>query len=379
MIYLDYNATTPIEPRVKEELIKALEIFGNPSSSHIFGRKAKELVETARQKVANLIDADAEEIIFTSGGTESNNLAIFGRALCFTKGHIITSSIEHPAVLNPCRQLQRMGYEITFLPVNSNGIVDPDDLKKALRKDTILVTIMHSNNETGVLQPIREIGEILLQREIPFHTDCAQSIGKVPVSVKELNVNMLSIAGHKFYAPKGVGALYIKKNFIIKPLLLGASHEKGLRPGTENVPYIVALAKASEIIREEFDEINSHLNNITSVFMQKLLTLDGVRLNGDVVSRLPNTLNVSIKGIVADEFVEKIGDRVAISAGSACHAGIRKPSHVLIAMGLKEEEAISSIRISTGKFTTLEEIYKALEIIDFEIKKLGNRLWKKKT
>lgn len=369
MIYLDYNATTPIEPRVKEELIKALEIFGNPSSSHILGKKAKELVEYARQKVANLIDADGEEIIFTSGGTESNNLAIFGRALCFNSGHIITSSIEHPAVLNPCRQLQRMGYEITFLPVTSNGTVDPDDLKKALRKDTILVTIMHSNNETGVLQPIREIGEILLQREIPFHTDCAQSIGKVPVSAKELNVTMLSIAGHKFYAPKGVGALYIKKNFIIKPLLLGASHEKGLRPGTENVPSIAALGKASEIIREEFEEINSHLNKITSVLIQKFLNLEGVKINGAKAPRLPNTLNVSIKGVVADEFIEKIGDRVAISAGSACHAGIRKPSHVLLAMGLTEEEAISSIRISTGKFTTLEETYRALETMEFEIKK----------
>lgn len=363
MIYLDYNATTPLDPRVKEEIIKSFEEFGNPSSSHIAGKRAREIIESARAKVANLIDAEPEEIIFTSGGTESNNLAIFGRALCFNSGHVITSSIEHPSVLNPCRQLARMGYDVTFLPVNSNGFVDPDDVKKAIRKDTILVTIMHSNNETGVIQPIKEIAEILKERQIPFHTDCAQSIGKVRVSVKEIPVTMLTLAGHKFYAPKGIGALYIRKDFFIKPLLFGASHEKGLRPGTENTPYIAGLGKSAEIIHEEFDEITEHLNQVTELLLKGLLEIPDIKLNGAKAPRLPNTINISIKGIEATEFVKKLSDRVAISAGSACHAGIRKPSHVLLSMGVSSEEALSSIRISTGKFTTFEEVNSAIEII----------------
>lgn len=368
MIYLDYNATTPLEPRVKEEIIKAFEEFGNPSSSHEFGKKARQIIESARIKVAKLIDADPEEIIFTSGGTESNNLAIFGRALCFNSGHIITSQIEHPSVLNPCKQLLRMGYDVTFLPVTTDGVVDPDDVKKAIRKDTILVTIMHSNNETGVIQPIKEIGEILLEKEIPFHTDCAQSIGKVQVSVKELPVTMLTLAGHKFYAPKGIGALYIRKDFFLKPVMIGASHEKGIRPGTENTPYIAGLGKASEIIYEECDEIIAHLCKVTEPLIKGLLEIPGTKLNGQKAQRLPNTVNISIKGILADEFVERLSKRVAISAGSACHAGIRKPSHVLLSMGLLEEEALGAIRISTGKFTTIDEVMEALEIIKQELK-----------
>ncbi|GAB5046501.1 cysteine desulfurase family protein [Thermodesulfovibrio sp. TK110] len=368
MIYLDYNATTPLEPRVKEEIIKAFEEFGNPSSSHEYGKKARQIIESARTKVANLIDAAPEEIIFTSGGTESNNLAIFGRAICFDSGHIITSKIEHPSVLNPCKQLARMGYEVTFLPVSSKGVVDPDDVKKAIRKDTILVTIMHSNNETGVIQPVKEIAEILMEKEIPFHTDCAQSTGKVKVSVKKLPVSMLTLAGHKFYAPKGTGVLYLRKDFFIKPLLFGASHEKGLRPGTENTPYIAGLGKAAEIVSEEFDTITEHLKHVTEPLLKGLIEIPGIKLNGAEAPRLPNTINVSIKGIIADEFVERISHRVAISAGSACHAGIRKPSHVLLSMGLSEDEALSSIRISTGKFTTLQEVMEAIEIIKQELK-----------
>lgn len=367
MIYLDYNATTPLEPRVKEEIIRTFEEFGNPSSSHSYGKNARKIIETARKKVAELIEAEPEEIIFTSGGTESNNLAIFGRALCFSKGHIITSSIEHPSVLNPCRQLLRMGYDVTFLPVSPGGIVDPEDVKKAIKKDTILVTIMHSNNETGIIQPIKEIGEILLEKEIPFHTDCAQSIGKVPVSVNELPVTMLSLAGHKFYAPKGIGALYIRKNFIIKPVLLGASHEKGLRPGTENTAYIAGLGKASEIISQEFSQITEHLHHVTEPLLNGLFEIHNVKFNGKKAPRLPNTINISIKGILADEFVERLSGKVAISSGSACHAGTRKPSHVLLAMGISPEDALSSIRISTGKFTTVDEVMETIEIIKQEL------------
>ena len=370
MIYLDYNATTPLDPRVREEIIKAFDEFGNPSSIHAFGKKAKEIIELSRLKVAKLIQANPEEIIFTSGGTESNNLAIFGRALCYSSGHIITSCIEHPSVLNPCRQLERMGYNVTFLPVSQKGIVDPDDVKKALKKDTILVSIMHANNETGVIQPIREIGEILLEEEIPFHTDCAQSIGKIPVSVQALPVTMLTIAGHKFYASKGVGALYLKKDFFIKPLLIGASHEKGLRPGTENTSYIAGLGKACEIVSEEFSDTVEHLQHVTESLLHGLLDISEIKLNSEGVFRLPNTINISIKGIYADEFVERLAYKVAISAGSACHAGIRRASNVLVAMGLSEDEALSSVRISTGKFTTEDEIIQAQEIIKNEINKI---------
>lgn len=368
IIYLDYNATTPIDPLVKEEITKFFNEYGNPSSSHQLGKRARDILEISREKVASLIEAFPEEIIFTSGATESNNLAIFGRALCFNDGHIITSSIEHPSVLNPCRHLMRMGYDVTFLPVDSKGIVDADEVRKAIRKDTILVTIMHSNNETGVIQPIREIGEILLEREIPFHTDCAQSIGKVSVSVKELNVTMLSMAGHKFYAPKGIGVLYLKRDFMIRPLFFGASHEKGLRPGTENLPYIAGIAKACEIIKEGYEQIHENLKKVTKYLLDGLESIEGLKLNCEGASRLPNTLNISLKGIIGDSFVQAIGDRVAISAGSACHAGFVKPSHVLLAMGVSEADALSAVRLSTGKFTKLEDISKAIKIIKEEIK-----------
>lgn len=374
MIYLDYNATTPIEPRVKEEIIKSFEEFGNPSSIHLSGKKAKEIIEASRKKVALLIGAKPEEIIFTSGATESNNLAIFGRALCFNSGHIITSSIEHPSVLNPCRQLQRMGYEVSFLPVDSTGVVDPDDVKRSIKKNTILVTIMHANNETGVIQPIAEIGKILSEYEIPFHTDCAQSIGKISVSVKDLSVSMLTIAGHKFYAPKSIGALYLKEGQILKPLLIGAGHEKGLRPGTENTHYIAGLGKACEIVFSELDSIKSHLANVTKILIEQLLNIPDTKLNGEGAIRLPNTINLSIKGVFGDELVQRLAHKVAISAGSACHEGTRKPSSVLTAMGVSQQDALSSIRISTGKFTTIQEVNEAASFIKEEVLKLRKNI-----
>lgn len=373
MIYLDYNATTPLEPRVREEIIKAFEDFGNPSSIHAYGKRAKEKIEQARKKVAEVIDAEPEEIIFTSGGTESNNLAIIGRALCYNKGHIITSSVEHPSVLNPCRQLQRLGYEVSFLPVDSSGVVSPEDVKKAIKKDTILVTIMHSNNETGVIQPVEEIGKILLEYNIPFHTDCSQSIGKVSVSVKNLSVSMLTIAGHKFYAPKGIGALYIKNGLTLHPLIFGASHERGLRPGTENTPFIAGLGKACEIVLKDFERIVKHLNRVTELLLQGLLEIPDVKLNCEGASRLPNTINISIKDIFAHELVQRLSEKVAISAGSACHAGVCQPSHVLVAMGFSQKQALSSVRISTGKFTTEQEVGEATEIIKREITELRKK------
>jgi len=367
MIYLDYNATTPVDERVQASIIEALREFGNPSSSHLYGKKARLIIDHARTNVARLIGAKAGEIIFTSGGTEANNLAIIGTALKFGKGHIITTAIEHPSVLNPCRYLQDMGFSVTYLPVNSDGMVDPDDLVNAIRKDTILVTIMHANNETGVIQPISEIGKIVSEKGILFHTDAAQSIGKIPVSTEELNVSLLTIVSHKFYGPKGIGALYIKGGKEIKPILHGAGHEMGLRPGTENIPGIAGLGKAAEIVIAELQEWKGRISKVTEELLNGLLSIEGVSLNGHKRFRLPNTVNVSIEGIDAQEFVMRLSERIALSAGAACHAGKKKPSHVLKAMGLSDEVALSSIRLSTGKDTTEEEIKEAVEILKYEI------------
>lgn len=370
MIYLDYNATTPIDPRVQSAITEALKEFGNPSSSHLYGKRARMLIDAARTNVARLIGAKHGEIVFTSGGTESNNLAIIGTALNHGSGHIITSSIEHPSVLNPCRYLESIGFSVTYLPVGRDGMVDPDTLINAIRKNTILVTIMHANNETGVIQPISEIGKILAEKEIPFHTDAAQSIGKIHVSVDELNVSMLTIVSHKFYGPKGIGALYIKNHAIIKPLLYGAGHEMGIRPGTENVPGIAGLGKAAEIAHSEFTTWKQTMTDTANMLLNRLQEIEGIKLNGHKTFRLPNTLNVSIEGIQADEFVSRLLDRIAISAGAACHAGKKTPSHVLTAMGLDPGTALSSVRLSTGKDTTEEEIIRAVDIMRYEISRM---------
>ncbi|MCX7793062.1 MAG: cysteine desulfurase [Thermodesulfovibrionales bacterium] len=372
MIYLDYNATTPVDPRVQEAMINALKEFGNPSSSHLFGRRAKFIIDQARTNVAKLIGAKQGEIIFTSGGTESNNLAIIGTALRFGRGHIVSSSIEHPSVLNPLRYLESLGFTVTYLPVNPKGMVEPDDVVNAIRKDTILVTIMHANNETGVIQPISEIGKIVKEKGILFHTDAAQTIGKINTSVEELNVSMLTIASHKFYGPKGVGALYIRQGVEIKPILHGAGHEMGLRPGTENITGIAGLGKAAEIATAELPAWKSRIQNITEKLLDLLLSIEGINLNGHRNFRLPNTINISISGIEGDDLVSRLSDRVAISAGAACHAGKKKPSHVLKAMGLTDEQAISSVRITTGKDTSEDEIVQAFEIIKYEINRLRN-------
>lgn len=370
MIYLDYNATTPLDKEVKLEIIKALDEFGNPSSSHKLGQRAREIVESSRLKVADLINAEPDEIIFTSGGTESNNLAIYGMVLRYSKGHIITSAIEHPSVLIPCTELRLLGYDLTVLKVSSDGMVDPDDLLKALRKDTVLVTIMHSNNETGVLQPVEEIGKILLEREIAFHTDCAQSIGKVDVNVNSIGATMLTLVGHKFYGPKGVGALFVRKGTKLRSILQGGPQERGLRPGTENTPYIAGFAKASEIVKRDLRKISMHLKNITDRLAKGLLEIPGMRINCYNSPRLPNTLNLTIEGVYSTRLLERIGDRIALSTGSACHSGTAKASTVLREIGLSEEEALCSIRVSTGKFTTIEEIDEAMFILKEEINSL---------
>ncbi|HWR58287.1 MAG TPA: cysteine desulfurase family protein [Thermodesulfovibrionales bacterium] len=372
MIYLDNNASTPVDFEVAHFTYSALKgVFGNPSSSHEFGSRSKSTIDKARSEVAALIGVSSEEIIFTSGGTESNNLAIIGLADRKKKGHIISSVIEHPSVLNPCRHLEGRGFDCSYLGVGTDGRVTVEDIRRAIRKDTVLITIMHANNETGVLQPLEEIGKLAREREIIFHADAAQTIGKIPVNAQQLNVDMLTIVSHKFYGPKGIGALYIRKGIEVSPILFGAGHENGLRPGTENVHGIAGLGKACEIAGFSIHKRASRVKRVTEMLLHALRSkIDGLRLNGHETHRLPNTLNVCIPGVDALILLDRIKDRVAASAGSACHAGHKKPSSVLTAMGLSDADAMSSIRLSTGKDTTEDEIKEAVEIIAKAVEEL---------
>ncbi len=371
MIYLDHNATTPVDSRVKEEVLKALDIFGNPSSSHLLGREAKYVLERARQKVAELIGADPSEIVFTSGGTESNNLALIGYILNFRQGHIITTMIEHPSIMKTVSYLKQKGYSVTLLKPEQSGRINPEEVKKALRPDTVLVSIMHSNNETGVIQPIEEIAEVVKDSDAVFHTDAAQSIGKVEVNVDKLGVDMLTIVSHKFYGPKGIGALYIRKGVKVNPILYGGGQERGIRPGTESIPLIAGLGKAAELALKELPDRKRHLQSITDRLWKGLREMiPDITLNGENAPRLPNTLNISIRGIVGAELVQSLSEEVAISAGSACHEGRCTPSEVLTAMGLTPEEALSSVRISTGKDTTVEQVNKAIFLISEKVSSL---------
>lgn len=375
-IYLDYNATTPIDPEVVKEMLPFLsESFGNPSSSYSIGRNNKEAVIKARQQVAGLINANPDEIMFTSGGTESNNHAI--RGIAFTnleKGkHIITSSIEHPAVTEVCKYLDSLGYVITYLPVDTKGRVKPKDVENEIRPDTILITIMHANNEVGTIQPIEEIGKIAKNHHVVFHTDAAQSVGKIESDVKKMGVDLLTIAGHKLYAPKGIGALYVKQGTKIENLLYGAGQEKGLRPGTENVPYIVALGKACEIAKRDFDK---NIKNMLSTKERLLNGLknklgDRVKINGELSYTLPNTLSVAFEKTEAHALASLISKEVFISTGSACHADSIEISPVLKAMNVELLTAASTVRISTGKFTTVDEIDRTVEIIASAVQKLS--------
>jgi cysteine desulfurase len=375
-IYLDYNATTPVDQEVVEEMLPFLSgSFGNPSSSYSIGRSNKEAILRARKQVADLINASPDEIIFTSGGTESNNHAIRGIAFANSeKGkHIITLAIEHPAVTEVCKHLNSLGYEITYLPVDTTGKVNPMDVENAIRKDTILVTIMHANNEVGTIQPVKEIGDIARKRNITFHTDAAQSVGKIETDVKKMGVDLLSIAGHKLYAPKGIGALYIKKGTHIENFLYGAGQEKGLRPGTENVPYIVALGKACDIVKRDFDK---NVNNMLSTKERLLNGLknklrDRVKVNGEFSNILPNTLSVAFDRIEAHALASLISKEVFISTGSACHADSIEISSVLKAMNIELMTAASTVRISTGKYTTVEEVDRAVEAISSAVLKLS--------
>ncbi len=358
MIYLDYNATTPIDKEVVSAMMPFMhENFGNPSSNHEYGILAKRAVETAREQVANLLGANPSEILFTSGGSESNNTVIKGVAHSFkSKGnHIITSQIEHPAVLNPCRFLEKNGYKITYIPVDHFGLVNPSDVKKAITSETILVTIMHANNETGTIQPVSDISRICREKGVLFHTDAAQSVGKIATRVDELGVDFLSVAGHKLYAPKGIGALYIRNGITIEPFIHGAGHENGRRAGTENVVFNVGLGRACEIAEKSLD--SNTIRDFTIYFYGRLENIFGkrIRLNGHPEKRLPNTLYISFMGYTVSSVINILED-VAVSTGSACHSGDAILSPVLKAMGVHGTEEAATIRFSLGRFTTRNEI-----------------------
>lgn len=374
-IYLDYNATTPIDPEVVTEMLPYIQThFGNPSSSYGLGKHNKQAIEKARLQVAELIGALPEEIVFTSCGTESNNLAIRGIAFANQKKgkHIITSSIEHPAVTEVCRYLASMGWEITYLPVDKYGTVNSEDVKKAIRPETVLISIMHANNEIGTIQPIAEIGVIAKENNIIFHTDAAQSVGKIETNVIEFGVDLLTIAGHKLYAPKGIGALYIRKGVNIEKLMFGAGHEMGKRPGTENVPYIVGLGKACELARKNDIIIREHLSQMRERLLDglKQKSVSSIIINANLENCLPNTLSISFAKIEAHTMASLIGDQVCISTGSACHSGSVEISQVLKAMNVDRMTAAGTVRISTGKYTTAQEVDRAVDVISNAINKL---------
>jgi cysteine desulfurase len=367
-IYLDYNATTPIAPDVLDAMLPYLrEQFGNPSSSHAYGAAAYEAVDRARTQVAGLIGCQPSEIVFTGSGSEANNLAIKGVAFA-RRGrgdHIVTSAVEHPAVLTTCRYLvDRFGFRLTVVPVDGHGLVDPDDVARAIEPRTTLITIMHANNEVGTVQPIAEIANVARERGVAFHTDAAQSVGKVETSVDDLAVDLLMIVGHKLYAPKGIGALYVRSGTELDSLVHGAGHESGRRAGTENVPYMVALGKACALAAARLETGGADRMRVLRDRLHGLLQegVPGLLLNGHPTHRLPNTLNVTYPGHDGEDLLART-PQIAASTGSACHAGRTEPSGVLMAMGIELERALGAVRLSLGCQTTVEEIDAAADAL----------------
>ena len=372
-VYLDYNATTPIDPVVSEAMLPFItQHFGNPSSGHTYGVTTNLAVENARSQVADLIGCNSSEIVFTSGGTEANNYAIKGITGAYkSKGsHIITSGFEHPALPEVCKYMQTKGCTTTYVPVDQYGRVDPNKVEEAITDDTVLITIMHANNEVGTIQPIQEISKISRRHGIFLHSDCAQSIGKIPVEVDELGVDLLSIAGHKLYAPKGVGALYVRSGVQLEKIMHGANHESGLRAGTENVILIVGLGEACRLIRDHLSEYIDNMQTMRDL-LEVGLTGDNIdsRINGHPILRLPNTLSIGFKGVAADQLLLDL-DSVASSAGAACHTDNVEISQVLEAMKVPLEYAAGTIRLSVGRYTTQQEVSHAVkEITDWVLNK----------
>ena len=374
-VYLDYAATTPVDRRVAEKMIPYLsDIFGNPASnSHSFGWEAEEAVEKARADIAALINADSKEIVFTSGATESNNLAIKGAAHFYkSKGnHLITVKTEHKAVLDTMRELERQGYEVTYLDVQENGLVDLDVLKAAIREDTILVSVMWVNNEIGVVQDIPAIGEICRERKIIFHVDAAQACGKGPVDVEAAKVDLLSMSGHKVYGPKGIGALYVRRKprVRLEAQMHGGGHERGFRSGTLPTHQIVGMGEAFRIAKEELEQDMAHYRKLRDIFLKGIEGIEEVYINGDLEHRAPNNLNVSFNFVEGESLIMAVKE-LAVSSGSACTSASLEPSYVLRALGRNDELAHSSLRITFGRMTTEEEVQFAAELIKSKIGKL---------
>ncbi len=375
VIYLDHNATTPVHPDVLEAMLPYLgEHFGNPSSGHIYGQRARAAVERAREQVASLLACQPDEIVFTSGGTEANNLAIRGvleRAP--SRRHVVTSTVEHPATTRPCELLERHGAEVTRLPVDGYGRVHVDDARPFVRNDTALVTIMLAQNEVGTLMPVAELAGLAHERGALIHTDAAQAVGKIPTRVDELRVDLLSFAGHKLYAPKGVGVLFVRRGTPLAPVLVGAGHERGLRPGTENVPFIVGLGAACEMAASDLNDEADRQRALRDELWNALSeAIPVITLNGHPALRVPNTLNVSFRGARGCDLLAKAPE-IAASTGSACHEGAEVPSPVLLAMGIGAAKALGAIRLSLGRATTREQIHRAARALTRAHREIGGR------
>src|ERR1700730_3037674 len=374
-VYLDYNATPPVDRSVLAAMMPYFaEKFGNASSIHSSGQGARDAVDAARESVAALVGAKPSEIVFTSGGTEADNLAIFGTAAASRKSrkHVLTTSIEHHAVLHACQELERQGVEVTYVPVNGQGIVDPDELRRALRPETVLITVMHTNNELGTIQPIAEIGRIAAEADVLFHSDAVQSAGKLPLDVTRLGVDLLSLSAHKIYGPKGVGVLYVRSDTPLEPQFRGGHHERDRRPGTENVPGIVGLGKAAELARTQLTEDAHTIGALRDHLEDALLEqLPAIRVNGNRGGRVPNTTNLLFSCTGGEALVIALDlHGIACSTGAACSSGAVEPSHVLTAIGLSPDEARSSLRFSLGRPTTGKEIDRALGIIPAVVERL---------
>nr|WP_321429569.1 cysteine desulfurase NifS [uncultured Methanolobus sp.] len=373
-IYMDHSATTPVDPLVVDAMLPFFtETFGNASSLHSFGTEAAEALSKARKQIAYAIGALPEEIIFTSGGTESDNLAIRG-VVPFNarKKHIITSVVEHPAVLNTCASLESLGHEVTYLPVDADGVVDAGKLEASIKENTVLISIMHANNEVGTIQPIEKLSWIAKEHDLYFHTDAVQSVGKIPVNVDDLGVDMLSISSHKIHGPKGVGALYIRKGTNISPIVFGGNHEKGMRSGTENVSGIVGFARAMEIAIERLETDSGHMNKMRDSLISRVFdTIPDVRLNGHPSARLPNNVNVSFKYVEGESMLMMLDMQgVAVSTGSACSSKSLKASHVLSSLKIEDDFIHGSLRISLGRENTMEDIDYVVNALQETIAKL---------
>ena len=373
MIYLDNAASTQIHPEVIEEMIPFLkEQYGNPSSIHSLGRLSHKAIQNARKKIADLIHCQPEEILLTSGGTESNNTTLFGIANFNSKKHIITSSIEHEAILEPCKKLEKEGSEITYVPVDSDGLVNPEKIRESISKDTCLVTIMFANNEVGTIQPIKEISKICKENKVIFHTDAIQAVGKVDINVKELDLDLLSLSSHKINGPKGVGALYIKKGIQIDPFILGGGQENGLRSGTENVASIVGFGKACQLAKENMESNVSNFTSLRDSLVSKIMKqISHVTYNGHKEKRIPNNAHFTFLGVNGEDLIIKLDENgIAASTGSACSVRVQKASHVLKAMGFEHEQITGSLRLTVGISNNESEIEETVEILKKVVKEL---------